>query len=274
MPQFYLKLLGFLLLLCHLPAYSQFTAEELAQREQWEEFLQKAKVINAVQMEREEGITRPWIFTLENDGIIHRAVWKDCAGIQLGFQENWKWEIAAYELDKYLGLKMVPPTVEKRYWRRRGSLQLWVDSEMSLKEKNQQGVPVPAWKVQDWNRAMCKQRFFDNLIANEDRHQGNLLITKDWRIILIDHSRSFRTGDRYTKKLIFTQDHPDGALIMRQLPRGLVEKVKTLDFDLIKKITKNYLSGKEIRAIMARKDLILQEIDRIIKQFGRDNVFY
>lgn len=274
MPKISIKLVALFLLLYPSFSFSQFTTEELAQREYWEEFLKKAKVISAVQMDRKEGITRPWVFMLEKDGVTHKAIWKDCQGIQLGFLENWKWEIAAYELDKYLGMNMVPPTVEKRYWRRRGSLQLWVDSMMSLRQKNRSGVEVPAWKRLNWNRTMCKQRFFDNLIANEDRHQANLLITSDWRIILIDHSRSFRADDTHTKKLIFNKDHPDGNLIMRQLPKEMVSKLEKLDIDLLKKVTKNYLSSKERRAVMARKVLIREEIDRIIKQFGRDDVIY
>ena len=51
-------------------------------------------------MGREKGITLPWKLTLEKDGITRHAIWKDVEGVQLGFLENWKWEIAAYRLDK------------------------------------------------------------------------------------------------------------------------------------------------------------------------------
>ena len=61
---------------------------------------------------------------------------------------------------------------------------------------------------------------------------------------------------------------------MRQLPRGMVNRLQKLDLNLIKEITKNYLSGKEMQAVLAREELMLLEIDRIIKQFGRDNVIY
>ncbi len=38
-------------------------------------------------------------------------------------------------------------------------------------------------------------RVFDELIANIDRNQGNMLIDKQWKVWLIDHSRAFRTTE-------------------------------------------------------------------------------
>ena len=37
-------------------------------------------------------------------------------------------------------------------------------------------------------------RLFDQLIANTDRNLGNLVITKDWNMWAIDHTRAFRTA--------------------------------------------------------------------------------
>jgi len=65
---------------------------------------------------------------------------------------------------------------------------------MTMKDKVEGKIKTPPIKVFYYNRALNLQRYFDNLIGNEDRHQNNYLITEDWRILLIDHSRSFRTG--------------------------------------------------------------------------------
>jgi hypothetical protein len=32
---------------------------------------------------------------------------------------------------------------------------------------------------------------FDQLIFNDDRNQGNMLIGKDWKVWLIDHTQDF-----------------------------------------------------------------------------------
>jgi len=255
-------------------SFGQFTQNDIVEREKWEEFLRKAKVVKSRQLDASEAITSPWVLTLERDGVTRKALWKNPDGFQNGYVEGWEWEIAAYRLDKYLGLNMVPPTVEKRVWGKRGSCQLWIESEMSLKKKNRENIATPQDKIENWNKAMSLQRGFDNLIANEDRHQGNYLITKDWRIILIDHSRTFRVSKEFTQKLIFTKNHPDGDLRMRWLPRAFVEKIKTLDDKQIKDAVGRYLTGKERKAVLSRRDLLLTEIDNLIARFGEENVLY
>ena len=103
---------------------AQFTKEEVAEREKWEEFLKTAEIVAQDQpFEKREAVTDPWVLTLEKDGVKNDAIWKDIAGRAKGFMENWKWEIAAYRLDKHLGLNMVPPTVERRFEGNLGSCQ-------------------------------------------------------------------------------------------------------------------------------------------------------
>ncbi len=257
-----------------LQSIAQFTPEEIAETEKWEEFLQTADIVGQKQMGGREAVTNPWRLTLEKDGITRDAIWKNPEGRMRGFIEGWKWEIAAYRLNKHFELNMVPPTVERRFQGNRGSCQLWVESEMSLKRKEENKIKTPSYKVFPWNRAIYLQRAFDNLIANEDRHQNQILITKDWRMILIDHSRSFRTAKEFTKSLIYTAKHKEGPKLMRELPRAFVEKLKALNFEVMKNVAGEYLTDDEINAVLARRDLILQEIDKLIKEFGEENVLY
>ncbi len=255
---------------------AQFTKEEVADREKWEEFLKTAEIVAQDQpFEKREAVTDPWVLTLEKDGVKNDAIWKDVAGRKKGFSENWKWEIAAYRLDKYLGLNMVPPTVERRFQGNRGSCQLWIESMMSLKKKFKEKIKTPSIKVFYWNRAFYKQRAFDNLIANEDRHQNQYLITDDWRMILIDHSRSFRTAKKFTKKLIYDEKYKEGpTFIMKQLPRALYEKIKSLNAEVIKGVVGEYLTDKEIEAVLVRKDLIVKWVEDRIKKMEEDEVLY
>ncbi|MBA7656056.1 hypothetical protein ES703_63969 [subsurface metagenome] len=259
-----------------LQSIAQFTKEELAEREKWEEFLKTAEIVGQDQpFEKREAVTDPWVLTLEKDGVTKDAIWKDVAGRQKGFFESWKWEIAAYRLDKHLGLNMVPPTVERRFQGNRGSCQLWITTMMSLKKKFEEKIKTPSYKVFYWNRAFYKQRAFDNLIANDDRHQNQYLITEDWRMILIDHSRSFRTSKKFTKKLIYDEKNKEGpTFIMKQLPRALYEKIKSLNAEVIKGVVGEYLKDKEIEAVLVRKDLIVKWVEDRIKKMGEDEVLY
>lgn len=258
----------------NLQCFAQFTPEEVAERAKWEEFLKTAEITGQEQMRGREAVTNPWKLTLEKDGIIRNALWKNPEGRQKGFLEGWEWEIAAYRLDKHLGLNMVPPTVEKRFQGNRGSCQLWIDAWISLKDKYEQNIKIPSYKVFYWNRALFLQRAFDNLIANDDRHQNQYLITKDWRMILIDHSRSFRTTKKFTKKLIYDEKYKEGPRLMKQLPRAFYEKLKALNSELIKNMVGEYLTDKEIEAVLIRKDLIIKWLDKRIKKLGEDKVLY
>jgi hypothetical protein len=255
-----------------LPLLAQFTPEEIAERPKWEEFLLNANIVKEQQL-TSDAVTKPWRITLELDGITNDALWKDVEGRQKGYIEGWKYEIAAYLFDKHLGLNMVPPTVEKRFHNNRGSCQLWITSKMTMKTKVEQKIKTPPIKVFYYNKALNLQRYFDNLIGNEDRHQNNYLITDDWRIILIDHSRSFRTGKKWTTDLPYGEKNKEG-LVLKEMPRELFEKTKALTFEEIKGFVGDTLTDDEINAILARKDLIIQHINKMIKKNGEANVLY
>jgi hypothetical protein len=169
---------------------------------------------------------------------------------------------------------MVPPTVEKEFEGQQGSCQLWVDYWIKLKHKNEQNIKVLSYKVFYYNRATYLRWAFDNLIANEDRHSGNVFITKDWRILLPDHSRTFRTSKKFTKKLIYDEKHHEGPRLMKELPRVFVEKLNTLNYDVIKEVVGEYLTDKEIECVLSRRDLIMAWLDRRIEAFGEDKVLY
>jgi hypothetical protein len=273
--EFSVILFSVLILGFSLQALAQFTKEEVAEREKWEEFLQTAEIMDSEQpFSDREAVTNPWKLTLEKDGITKHAIWKNCEGRPRGYVENWRWEIAAYRLDKYLGINMVPPTVEIRFKGDRGSCQLWVDSMMSLKDKYEKNIKTPSYKLFPWNRALYIQRLLDNLIANEDRHQNQFLITEDWRMILIDHSRTFRTSKKFTQKLIYDEKYKEGPRLMKEIPRELYDKLKTLNQEAIQSVVGEYLTEDEIEAVLKRRDLVIAWLDKQIKKEGEDKVLY
>ena len=262
-------------LLAPAAALAQLTAEEIAEREKWERFLEEAVITAESQpWKRGEAVTNPYEVTLEKDGVVRKAVWKDCLGMMKGYLESWKWEIAAYRLDKHLGLNMVPPTVEKKKGGRTGSCQIYA-GVMDFKEKFDKKIETPSLRVANLTRAIYLQRAFDNLICNEDRHQQNYRLTEDFRLILIDHSRSFRTTKASTKNLLYDEKRKENPnFIMAQLPRGFVEKLRQLDAATLKEVVGEYLTDKEIEATMTRRDLMLAWLDKRVKELGEAAVLY
>ena len=256
-------------------AFSQFTAEEIAQRAQWEEFLLTAEITRWEEIG--EGVTKPLKLYLKKGEVEWKACWKNPHGVRQGFLEGWQYEIAAYRLDMLIGLNLVPPAVEREFDGKKGALVYWVTSEHSLLEIQDEKIKMPVLPEIDNMKYIT--RAWDSLIANEDRTQQNVLYTKDWRTLLIDHSRSFRSSNEFTKKLMFGKNGLKASaegrpFLFRRLPRVFVEKVKGLDFKSIKEAVGPYLSDKEIEAILKRKVLLLAEIDGMIKESGEDKVLY
>ncbi len=252
--------------------FSQFTPEEIVEREKWEEFLKSAEIIKSEDIG--EGVTKPYRLYLKKGDVENSGCWKNPSGIQKGFLEGWQYEIAAYEMDKLLGLNMIPPTVEREFNGKKGSLQLWVISEISDLERMEKGMGIPKSHVISWNRSKYLARAFDCLIANEDRTQQNIRYTKDWRTILIDHSRSFRSKRKYTRNLLYGKNGIKEKKLIRQLPREFIKKIKSLDFEAIKEAVGPYLTDEEIEAVLKRRDLLLKEINEMIKEVGEDKFLY
>jgi len=255
-------------------ALAQFTPEELAEREKWEKLLVEAEIVGQTQLGGREAVTEPWVLDLEADGVKFRAIWKNPMGRMKGFLESWKWEIAAYKIDKLLGYNMVPPTVEKRFRNELGSCQLWIEDTFTLKDTEEKNLQTPSYKIFPWNRALYIQRAWDNLIDNEDRHQNQFLITQDWRMILIDHSRAFGTSRRQTTSLIYDENFKEGPRLMKQLPRDLYEKIKAVTAEEIKGAVGDYLTDQEIDGVLKRRDLIVSWVENYIKEMGEDQVLY
>jgi len=254
------------------PLAAQFTREEIARRPEQERFLIDAEIVNYEEIG--EGITKPFKLVLTQAGNSLSACWKNPKGRPKGFLEGWTYEIAAYRLDKLIHLNMVPPTVSRKHLGKEGSLQLWVDVMMSDLDRMEQGIKIPADRLDHWNKMKYLTRAFDGLIANEDRTQQNLLYTQDWRMILIDHSRSFRSSREFRKRLLTGQHIEGRPKPFRQLPRWFIDNIKKLDTASIQDAVGPFLKKKEIEAVLLRRDLILQEVEEMVRQKGEKNVIY
>jgi len=274
MKKIILSVISFIFLLSIIAAHAQFTVEEIAQREKIEELLKTADIVKAYEIG--EGVTNPWRLYLKKNGEEISGCWKDPKGVQKGHIEGWQYEIATYLMDKLLGLNMIPPTVEREFEGKKGSLQLWVETDFSLLDIMNQGIPFPDKNPEAtiFNRGKYLARAFDCLIANDDRTQQNVRYTKDWRVILIDHSRAFRSQKKYQKSLLYGKKGTKEKKLFRQLPRSFVEKIKALEYNNIKNAVGSYLTEDEINAVLARKKLLLAEIEEMIKEMGQDKVLY
>ncbi len=206
------------------------------------------------------GVTNPQSATLAPGGPVDKFAWKPLApGIRRGFYESYKAEIAAYELDKLLGLGMVPVTVERRIRGEVGAAVMWASPTQSFKELG--GTPSPPNRqIGYWTIQLIRAKMFDNLINNGDPNEGNWLKDPAWNVMLIDHSRSFTPDDDMT--------HAD----MTRIDRYLWERMQRLDEPTLTGALGEWLNGREIQAILTRRDRMGEIIDELVGSNGEASV--
>jgi hypothetical protein len=224
---------------------------------EFEEFLRTAPI------ERVEkvpiGVTKPERGFFAPGGLARSAAVKHLPmGQRSGFWEAHKSEIAAYELDRLLGLDMVPPSVERRVGSDLGAVVLWVEGCKHVKEVDQATCPRPI----EWAKQVCRQKVFDNLIANIDRNAGNLLVDPEWNLVLIDHSRAFASD-----KMPFMKE-------MTRIDRAFFERLKALDEASVMKHVRPWVLGDgTARAILKRRDKIVAHFEKLAQERGEAVVF-
>ena len=204
------------------------------------------------------GVTKPQRATLEPGGPAERFAWKPLnPGYSKGFMESYKAEIAAYKFDRMLDLHMVPPIVERTISGRKGAAVLWLENTKPWSvEKPPQG-PEPKWSIQ-----LTRMKMFDQLIANIDRNQGNLIYDDDWHLFLIDHSRAFI--DKKDLK---------GMAPLGRVDRQLWTKMQALTLDQLNQGLGEWVGEKEKKALLLRRDKMAEEITKMVAKRG-ESVFY
>lgn len=236
-----------------------------------EEFLKKAKVVRVRPIGT--GVTLPEKATLELDGVERFAAFKTIDEKRLGvtqlstgppevnFQDSWQLEIPAYTIDMVIGLGMVPATIERRVNNKLGSLQWWVASMMAEADRAKQKLEPP--DKETWDREVLKMRLFDALIYNVDRHANNILITQDFHLRLIDHSRSFRP-----QKALRNPEQ------LTRFSKSLLEGIKRLTYEDLKKQTGKYLNDAQIKTVIQRRDAILELAAKLVAEKGEAAIIY
>ena len=171
-------------------------------------------------------------------------------GRRLGHWESYKSEIAAYELDKLLGMNMVPPAVERTIDGEVGAAVMWLESIRSVKEL---GGVVPSGAI--WGKPLRKMMMFDNLIANPDRNAGNILIGPPGELILIDHSRAFIDDDNLVQEI-------------ERVDAGLWNRMQALTRQDLTRVLGPWIDDDAIGAMMERRERMVSEIDELVAKRG------
>jgi hypothetical protein len=117
--------------------------------------------------------------------------------------------------------------------------------------------------LEAWNRLMFKVRLFDQLIANVDRHLNNMLVTRDFDVRLIDHSRSFRTN-RELKR-------PDD---LTRFSQALLDGIQRLEAKDLRSKVGRWLTRPQIDRLLQRRDAILALAKKHVAERGAAAVIF
>jgi hypothetical protein len=239
-------------------------------KEQIKQFLTTAKVVGDHQASK--GVTGTSRLTL-SDGTVthdasfqgvddHKATMQLRSGTELNFVDSYKYNIAAYALAELLGMDdMVPVYVERKWKGKTGSLSWWLPVKMDEVERHKQKLTAP--NPDAWNNQMYKIRVFDQLVSDSDPNLTNVLIGQNWEIWRIDFTRAFRLN----KELKEPRD-------LVRCDRQLWEKLKALDANALTEKTKQYLTKDEVKAVMARRDKIVAQFQKMIAEKSESEVLY
>ena len=237
--------------------------------QQKEEFLLNAKIVS--QKRIRTGITGSQRATLLLDEAEHDAhvqtidefkpQFVGARGTEFNFRDSYMFNIAAYRLDRLVNLNCVPVSVERRVSREKGSVTWWIDDVLMMELDRYKKKADPPDK-EAWNDQMYNVRVFNELVFNTDANLGNVLITRDWSIRLIDFSRAFRTQ----------RSLRDWKNIEPHIDQRFYDGLKALTIEAANRELSDLLTKAQIRALMARRDELVKYFDTAIAEQGRDAV--
>ena len=235
-----------------------------------EAFLRAAMVVSVSDIG--EGVTKPIRAELNLKGVSHSAQIQVVDrrlpdffgddGSVLPMRDAWRFNVAAYRIDRLLKLNMVPVSVSRAHKGTPGAFTWWADD---VKGQETQRVNE-GWKAPDAERFEQQRaigRVFDELIMNIDRNLGNLLITNSWQIVLIDHTRSFTPYRNIRNRANLTR-----------CSRALLAQMSALTEGAITKSVGASLTRVEIAALLARRDLIVAFFAEAAKTKGAESVLF
>jgi hypothetical protein len=244
--------------------------------EQMEEFLLKAEIVKSREIGK--GVTNSRVATLSDGRLTHDAhiqsvriekqIFQPSRGpTELNFKDHYRYNIAAYRLARMLGLANVPVSVERRVDRDHAAVTWWVDDvmmdELERMEREKKKTIPPSWQPSRTSGYIHIKRVFDELIGNTDRNAGNQLWTSDGTLWLIDHTRAFRLHKKLRQ-----------PRVLQRCDRDLFKALQALTIEAVTTAVDRTLTSDEIEALLARRDLIVKQLDDSMKSRGEAAILF
>lgn len=153
--------------------------------------------------------------------------------------------VAAFRLDRHLGLNMVPATVMRTIDGRTGIVLAKPGQYMSERSRQEGGYSRPNYCETGSDFHLLAA--YDALIGKRDRGLDDLLYNRrDWGIRIVDNHTAFSSQSRLPT---YTQTPTLAPL--------LAERLRALNADVLETLLQDLVSPRTQRAILKRRDAIL-----------------
>jgi len=217
-----------------------------AQENIWKGLLDEQEVAHLMKTDKvisEEptsgGTTDPIKLTLKSGIVgVFKSVSKDNS------LSSHKFEISSYQLDRALGLGMVPLTVLRTYKGKDGSFQLWVNN---LVHRDVSHLPDDT-------------RLFDMMIANADRANAKsdavnygFLSSNHNQPVLFDNASAFI-------QIYEPLPYECKAVAALKPSAGFLEKARGLDMAMLDQV--KYLDSRQKMRLLDRRNKLIKAIDQ------------
>jgi len=183
-------------------------------------------------------------------------------GKPVPMKDCWRFNVAAYKIDRLLGLRMGTVVVARPFKGKPAAFSWWVD-DVLFEEVERIKKELTSPDPEGFERQRALSRVFDELVMNIDRNLANLLITKSWKIVLIDHTRCFTPYHGIRNKENLTR-----------CSRELLAKMKSLTAAAVTQAAGSHLTGVEVQALMSRRDRIVEFFEKRVREKGEENVLF
>ena len=219
-----------------------------------ESFLQKAEIESISTMEF-DGVPVKFL-NLEKKDMKLRALFgaaqetaAEAAAAGRKGRRLYQHQVAAYKLDRQLGLNMVPVTVLRKVDGTQGAVQIWIQGALDVKQLQDYG---DFSLLEGMDSEIARARAFTGLIGIhvQDRvRQGKLVLPVSRRVMLADNGISFTVEENAEDYL------PEGC---GPVGPSFLLALEKLELAKMKKDLKKLLTDEQIGAVLRRRDELLQ----------------
>ena len=229
---------------------NDLSVREEKNKKELEHYLRTAQIVSAIPDE-DAGRTEPWRINLSDGKQRLKGWFKHINRVRPHMMpDSYKYELAAYELDKLLDFNIVPPTVEREIKGVKGSLQLFVEDYTPLNVlKRRKDEILASDKIKSALQEIVVFEILTYCQRNSESEKDILIHETNAKVCRVDFGQAFETEPHFPPGI-------DDVTCSVKIKKNL----ENLSRDMIETALSPFLNEEEISALLARKELLLEKL--------------